>query len=214
MRSQRAVTLFAILLCAIAIFLLVPLIMQLSVQSDTYTNPDDAPSAQVAIVLGASAKKNAPSPVLAARADGAIALFERGKVEKILVTGDSAEPTYDEVAPVKAYLLEAGIPPQDIFLDHSGFDTYSSMYRARHDYGVTSAIVVTQDFHMPRALFLAKHVGIRASGLITTEGESPPYDYAREIPASWKALADLLTQRVPIGSGATTSLAVDGRSTW
>jgi SanA protein len=213
MRFVRPLPIFVVLLFGVTIFLMVPLFLQLSVQPKIYTSVNDVPIAEVAIVLGASAKKTAPSPVLAARADGAIALYQKGKVKKILVTGDSAAPFYDEVTPVRDYLMEAGIPAQDIFLDRAGFSTYLSMLRAQRIYGAHSATIVTQDFHMPRALFLANHLGIAAGGLVTAEGESPAYEYAREIPASWKALYDLYFGQKSTGDSAALSLEGDGRQT-
>ncbi|MCI0559484.1 MAG: YdcF family protein, partial [Nitrososphaera sp.] len=112
-------------------------------------------------------------------------------------TGDDGERDYNEVTPVRAYLTDAGIPPEDIFLDHAGFDTYSSMYRATHVFHVTSATIVTQDFHLPRALYIARHLGLTAYGVVAKGHGGLWRDYAREIPASVKALWDLALYREP-----------------
>src|ERR1019366_6630517 len=83
----------------------------------------------------------------------------------IIVSGDNSTVIYNEVNPVRLYLLSKGIPDQDIFLDHAGFDTYSTMYRARDIFGVSSVLVTTQSFHMPRAIFIARQLGIKAYGV-------------------------------------------------
>jgi SanA protein len=187
--------------------------IRLSVQPFTYTSLSTVPHAQVAVVLGASVYLGQPSPILKARADAAIALYKAGKVDKILVTGDNGALSHDEVTPVRKYLLDAGIPAGDIFLDHAGFDTYSSMYRARDVFEVKSMIITTQDFHLPRALFIARHLGITAYGYVASGG-GQWNDYVREIPASIKAIIDLAIRRVPKYLGATIPITGDGSTTW
>jgi SanA protein len=202
-----------VVLVAALVVLLVPIAMRIAVSSDLFTSDTALPGTEVAIVPGASVVDNEPSPILAARADAAIKLFQDGKVSKILVTGDNAAVDYNEVNPVQKYLQEAGIPAADIFLDHAGFDTYSSMYRAKAVFDATSAVIVTQDFHLPRAVFLARHVGIAAYGY-DAGGPSTVWDYLREIPASAKALWDLAVHRKPEFLGMPYPLTGDGQSTW
>lgn len=211
---HRYVSLGIIVVLAVALLaLLIPIGMRIDVSSYLYTSDTDMPSAEVAIVLGASVENNnTPSPILAARANAAIQLFEDGKVSKILVTGDNATTDYDEVNAVQRYLLAAGIPPQDIFLDHAGFDTYSSMYRAKAVFDATSAIVVTQDFHLPRAVYTARALGINAYGY--DAGPATIWDYVREIPASAKALWDIVTRRTPQYLGQQYPLTGNGQATW
>jgi SanA protein len=134
-----------------------------------------------------------------------------GIVKKLLVTGDDGERSYDEVSPVLTYLLEKGIPGRDIFLDHAGFDTYSSMYRARHIFGARSLVIVTQDFHLPRAVFLARAMGIDADGLVAGDGGTA-WDYLREIPATLKAVADLAFHRQSKYLGAPMPLVGKGNA--
>jgi len=205
--------LLVLLALAVACFL-VPLGMRVAVAPFVYESLDDVPRAEVAIVLGASVVAGKPSPILADRANAAIALHSAGKVGKILVTGDNGTLTYNEVAPVRQYLLDAGIPAQDIFLDHAGFDTYSSMYRAEEVFQARSAIVVTQDFHLPRALWIARHLGLTAYGVTAEGGTRSPYNYVREIPASLKALFEVWTRREPKYLGQTYPLTGSGEATW
>lgn len=197
-----------------ALLILIPIGMRLSVASFTHVAIDDMPKTEAAVVLGASVVRGVPSPLLAKRADAAVALYKAGKVGKILVTGDNGALTHDEVGPVRTYLLDAGILPQDIFLDHAGFDTYSSMYRARDVFRARSLTIATQDFHLPRALWIARRLGLDAHGFIAEGGEGSFYDYLREIPASLKAFLNVLTRRVPKYLGSTFPLSGDGRATW
>jgi SanA protein len=193
---------------------IIPLMMRSAVSQYMYTDASSTPSAQAAMILGASVVRGKPSPILAERADGAIALYKAGKVSKILVTGDNGEQRYDEVTPVRKYLTDAGIPDNDIFLDHAGFDTYSSMYRAQSVFQAQSLVVVTQDFHMPRALFIARHLGLNAFGFVV-QGQNPEtWEYLREIPASVKALFDVYTSRMPRYLGEPIPLTGVGTTTW
>ena len=211
-RTYYRFGIIAVLLIAIAA-IAVPILMRSLMRPYIFSSIMDVPFAEVAIVPGASVLNGKPSPVLSARADMAIELFESGRVAKILVTGDNGELTHDEVTPVRRYLTEAGIPAEDIFLDHAGFDTYSSMYRAISVFHAQSAIIVTQDFHLPRAIYLARHLGMTAYGVVA-EGGGSPLDYLREVPASDKALWDLFIHRLPQFLGSPFPLTGSGTSTW
>lgn len=175
---------------------------------------DEAPTSTVAVVLGASVIRGELSPVLKERTEAALDLYINGKVQKFLVSGDNSVPGFDEVTPVRKYLVEAGVAPEDIFLDHAGFDTYSSMYRAKEMFGVQDAIIVTQSFHMPRSVFIARTLGIDAYGIVAEERGDPIYNYSREWLASVKAAGDLLFKRVPQEMGKHYNLSDNGEDTW
>ena len=202
-----------VLLCTSAA-MFVPLVMRYVEAPYTYVNIRDVPKADVAVVLGASVFRGRPSRILEERANTAGQLYLNGKVKKILVTGDNSALSYDEVTPVRKYLINAGIPGGDIFLDHAGFDTYSSMYRARDIFEARSVVIVTQDFHLPRALFIARSLGITAYGVGAKGGGGAGKDYLREVPASVKALFDLAAQRKPKYLGEKIPLTGDGSTTW
>lgn len=207
----------AILVVALSVLLVVvavPLMMRYTVASHLYVRAHDAPKAQAAMILGASVVRGKPSPILEERAQRAVELYTEGRVSKILVTGDNGALTHDEVTPVRKYLIDAGIPAADIFLDHAGFDTYSSMYRARDVFGADSLVIVTQDFHLPRAVYIARKLGLDASGLAAQGGENTPENYAREIPASFKAVIDLAYGRKPKYLGEAIPLSGNGEDTW
>ena len=205
---------FVVALGVIALAMMLPIVMRLVVAAYIEPLVSDVPNTEVAMILGASVYRGRPSQILDERADAAIELYKEGKVSKILVTGDNGALSHDEVTPVRKYLLGAGIEPQDIFLDHAGFDTYSSMYRAREVFLAHSLTIVTQDFHLPRALWIARHLGLEAYGVVAEGGEHSPYDYFREIPASIKAIVNVFTDRQPKYLGPTLPLTGNGEETW
>jgi SanA protein len=177
---------------------------------------DETPAkAGVALVPGASVASNGTlSKVLRERADKAANLYEAGVVHTILVTGDNATLQYDEVYPVGKYLVALGVPQQDIFLDYAGFDTYSSMYRARDVFGVTSVLIISQAYHLPRAVFVARALGLDARGVDASQGEKYFAYSLREIPASLKAAYDLVSGRHPKYLGTPFPVSGNSTETW
>lgn len=119
----------------------------------------------VGIVFGTSVWGRRPSPVFAARLQKAIDLYYAGKVKTLLVTGDNSELHYNEPVAGQKFLLSAGIPKEDIVLDYAGFRTYDSCFRAAQIFEVHDAILVTQELHLPRAVFLCRVLGVRAVGV-------------------------------------------------
>lgn len=175
--------------------------------------------APAALVLGAGVSgKHRVSWIFQERLDKAVELYESGKVKKILVSGDNGQEDYDEVTAAKNYLItEKKIPPQDIFLDHAGFDTYDSLYRAREVFVADSYIIVTQAFHLPRALYIAQNLGLKVQGV--SAGSETNYQDGeswanREILANVKATADVLMKTKPKYLGKQFPLTGDGRETW
>jgi SanA protein len=213
MYSKRWYLLFAAGVVA-GVVVTIPPYIDYATSNYILSSIDEAPSSTVAVVLGASVIKGEPSPILQERAEAALDLYVTGKVQKVLVSGDDSVPGFDEVTPVRKYLVEAGVAPEDIFLDHAGFDTYSSMYRAKTVFGVTDAIIVTQSFHMPRSVFIARTLGIQAYGIVAEERGDPIYNYSREWLASVKAAGDLLFKRVPKEMGESHPLTGNGQDTW
>ncbi len=127
---------------------------------------EDAPDAKIAIVFGAGLLRDGSAgPVLSDRMQTAVALYQAGKVEKILVSGDNRFVEYNEPEAGRQYALERGVPDEDIVLDYAGRRTYDTCYRAKHIFGVDEAILVTQEFHMPRALTLCNWFGLDSVGV-------------------------------------------------
>ena len=185
----------------------------LATKSYIYDAVTEIPSAQAALIPGAAIfEDGALSSIFLDRVDKAIELYKAGKVSKILVSGDNSTVSYNEVNPVRLYLISQNIPDEDIFLDHAGFDTYSSMYRARDIFGVTSLIVSTQSFHLPRAVFIAHRLGMEAYGVNADVGHMLFRNYIREVLANEKALLDLVLHRKPKYLGETIPITGDGRN--
>lgn len=126
------------------------------------------------IALGASVRSDGtPSMMLQDRLDQAIVLYFDGISNKILMSGDHAYDDYDEVNTMKNYAINKGIPSSDIFMDHAGLNTYDSMYRLKNIYQVSKTIIVTQDYHLYRAIYIARELGLDAYGVT-----SNPRDYS------------------------------------
>lgn len=157
----------------------------------------DVPAAPVAIVMGAGVDgAGKPTPFLAGRLRTAADLYRRGKVRVLLVTGDNGSRGYDEPSAMRDFLVAGGIPAQRIVLDYAGFDTWDSCVRAKKIFGVDRATVVTQEFHLPRAVALCRAAGIDAYGVghdsSTVDARVTRDGYAREVLASVKAVGDVV----------------------
>lgn len=126
----------------------------------------DTPPRYVAIVLGAKVWGDTPSPVLEDRLITAEELYRAGKVKRILVSGDHGTATYDEVNAMRGWLVKRGVPEAVVFMDHAGFRTNDTMQRAKRVFKIDDAVVVTQRFHLSRAIFLARWAGIDAVGVV------------------------------------------------
>jgi SanA protein len=178
----------------------------------------DVPKTEVAIVPGALVEPDGDmSAMLAARVEQASRLWHAGKVEKVLVSGDHGTWKYDEPDTMRKALVLDGVAPEDVFEDHAGFDTWATMVRARSIFGVRNAVVVTQGFHMPRALYLADAAGIDATGLtadLQDWGFQGRKSTVREVLSRVKAVADV-TFDTPALAGPKIPIATtDGRESW
>lgn len=161
---------------------------------------EQAPARPVAIVFGAAVYGgDRLSTVLRDRVDAAVDLYLSGRVEQIIVTGHASSEYYDEPRAMKAYAVERGVPAEAILTDGEGHRTYDSCYRARNVYGVESAVLVTQAFHLPRALLTCRWLGIEAVGAVA---DQRPYRGARwyemrETGATLVAIWDVLRNEPP-----------------
>ncbi|AUG81420.1 hypothetical protein CFP65_6782 [Kitasatospora sp. MMS16-BH015] len=154
----------------------------------------EAPSAPVAVVFGAGLFDGKPSPYLAHRLDAALELYRAGKVEAFLVTGDNGRSSYDEPDAMRTYLLEHGVPSVRVVRDYAGFDTWDSCARAKRVFGVDRAVLVSQDFHVRRALALCEAAGIDSYAVGVDEPHDATWYYGglREIPGAGKAAFNAL----------------------
>ncbi|MFI6449795.1 vancomycin high temperature exclusion protein [Kitasatospora sp. NPDC050543] len=148
-----------------------------------------APEAPVAVVFGAGLDNGTPSPYLAHRLDAALELYQHHKVQAILVTGDNGRASYDETDAMRGYLVGHGVPEVRVVGDYAGFDTWDSCTRARRIFGVSRAVLVSQDFHVRRALALCQAAGVDSYAVGVPEVHDATWLYGglREIPGAGKA---------------------------
>ncbi|HEV2728329.1 MAG TPA: ElyC/SanA/YdcF family protein [Solirubrobacterales bacterium] len=203
---------------AVALLVLLANVYVLTSGGDSTSEVAEVPRAEVAIVPGALVEPDGDmSTMLAARVEQASRLWHAGKVEKVLVSGDHGAWKYDEPDTMRKALVRDGVAPEDVFEDHAGFDTWATMVRAREIFGVRDAVVVTQGFHMPRALYLADKAGIEATGLtadLQDWGAQGRRSTVREVLSRVKAVADV-TLDTPALAGPKIPIATaDGRESW
>lgn len=164
----------------------------------------DAPDAPAAIIFGAGLRRDgSPSPILRDRVSKGVELYFNGKVSKLLMSGDNRSIHYDEPGAMRDYALDLGVPEQDIVLDYAGLRTYDTCYRARNIFGISQAILVTQKFHLPRAVYTCNALGIVASGVAAERTTYRPisllYWNLRETLATMQAFVDVhITRPAPV----------------
>ena len=170
-------------------------------------------SADAIVVLGASVfADGTPSGILQDRLDDGIALYFAGVAPKLIMSGDNGTESYNEVRVMKQYAIAQGVPSEDIFCDHAGFSTYESMYRAKYVFGCQRIVVATQTYHLYRALWSAKSLGMQATGVSSDYHEYQKqlqYDI-REVPARTKDFFKALFRMPSTYVGDAISLDQDG----
>lgn len=197
-------------LCLLLTIGLANLWMHRSASGRTHT-VDSTPNRDVALVLGAGLQPDGtPSPYLAARLDIGHDLLARGKVKAILVSGDNQKKNYDEPTAMRDYLIKKGTPADRIVTDHAGLDTYDSCYRARDVFGTRSMTVVSQGYHVPRALAVCRALDLDVVGVGDETGRQFEDHWSRgerrEVLAAVKAAWDITSHREPILGSRETSL--------
>lgn len=195
--------LYLLLISGFLVLMLPRLITYLNTLGRIY-QVDEVPAQPVGIVFGAGLwRDGSPTPVLRDRVATAAQLYFSGKVGKLLMSGDNLTDSYDEPGAMRAYAESLGVPPDAIVLDYAGTRTYDTCYRAREIFNVQNAILVTQGFHLPRALYTCNALGVEAVGVPadrrTYRRPSLVWWNMREVPASLVALLDVhLTRPVPV----------------
>jgi SanA protein len=163
-------------------------------------SPHAVPAERVAIVFGARIYPDGRlSTMLQDRVETAVQLYQAGKVQKLLLSGDNRFADYNEPGRMLDYAVSRGVPAKDIQLDYAGRRTYDTCYRARAIFQLESAVLVTQSFHLPRALFICRNLGVNAIGvnadLRNYHSRSIRWSTLREIPATIVALFDVIRQQ-------------------
>lgn len=168
------------------------------------------------LVLGCGVNPDGqPSPMLADRIAQGVALYENGTSPKLLMSGDHGRLDYDEVNTMRAKATAAGVPADDVFMDHAGFSTYESMYRARDVFGAKRIVIVSQEYHLYRALYVAEQLGLDAYGV---SADLRPYAGqqmrdVREVLARGKDFLTAIVQPPPTFLGDPISLSGSGSVT-
>ena len=172
MVKRRIFRIFMILLCVVLIAGVLVLAADAWVllsAKDKILTPEEAArieDADCILVLGCQVSNNGvPSEMLEERMRRSVELYDLGAAPKLLMSGDHGRTDYDEVNAMKQYALNAGIPSEDIFMDHAGFSTYESMYRARDVFQAKKVIIVTQQYHLYRSIYAAEALGLEAYGV-------------------------------------------------
>ena len=167
------------------------------------------------LILGAGIWGDSPSPMLQDRLDEGIKLYNEGVAPKIIMSGDHGREEYDEVNIMKEYAIEQGVPSEDIFMDHAGFSTYESIYRAKEIFDADNIVIVTQEYHLYRALYIADKLDINAYGI-----NSDPRQYSgqlfreiREILARNKDFINCIIKPKPTYLGESIPVSGDGNVT-
>lgn len=228
MKTKRKGWIFAIIVILVTLpvllYAFVNVYAYLSTAERLY-NLEEADSisrkADVILVLGAGVRPDgSPSNMLEDRLLTALRLYEAGICEKILVSGDHGTEYYDEVNVMKSYLVKKGIPSENVFMDHAGFSTYDSIYRAKAIFGVKNPLIVTQEYHSYRALMIANHLNLDAGAvpapILSSEVKTYPkqawYSF-RETVARVKDFFYSITKPEPTFLGEPISLQSSGNLT-
>ena len=203
----------AALLLILAVFLPSAVILQ-STRS-ALLSPEEAADweADCILVLGAGLLPDGrPNLMLSERIDTGVALYELGAAPKLLMSGDHGREDHDEVNAMKASAIQQGVPSADVFMDHAGFSTYESLYRARDIFGARRILIVTQAYHLPRAIYIAYRLGLEAAGVPcdTARYRGQLYRDVRELLARDKDFVKCVFQPEPTYLGEAISLAGSG----
>ncbi|KNE79457.1 MULTISPECIES: SanA/YdcF family protein [Streptomyces] len=195
-RGRRRFVRAAVLGCVLG---LLPMTWMTAAGSGRVRTVADVPPAPVAVVFGAGLRDGTPSPYLAHRLDAAAELYGAGTVRVVLVTGDNSTLDYDEPDAMRAYLTARGVPDDRIVSDYAGFDTWDSCVRAKKIFGVERAVLVTQGFHIRRALALCGAAGLDAYGVGVAERRDVTWyaGGAREVLAAAKAALEAAVRPDP-----------------
>lgn len=157
------------------------------------------PKNDLGIIFGAGIKGDQPSKYLKDRLDAGILLYKSKRINKILLSGDNGRDEHDELTVMKNYCFRHGVDTTKIFIDYAGFDTYSTMYRAKHIFKIRKATLISQEYHLNRAIYIGQKLGIKSVGYSANKGEYPGYKYVcfREYLSTFKSFFDILRNREP-----------------
>lgn len=172
-------------------------------------------NADCILILGAGVRNGKPTPMLRDRLLTGIELYEKGAAKKIIMSGDHGSSDYDEVNTMRLFAAEKGVPEEDIFMDHAGFSTYDSVYRAKKVFEANNIIIVSQKYHLYRALYVSEKLGVKACGVsanLNKYGGQLKREI-REILARDKDFFKCIAKPEPAFLGDKIPVSGDGRAT-
>ncbi len=174
----------------------------------------EIPTNNVGIIFGAGINGDKPSKYLKDRLDAGIKLFKAKKINKILLSGDNGSDAHDELTVMKIYCFKNGIDTTKIYIDYAGFDTYSTMFRAKNIFKIDKAVLITQEYHLNRAIYIGNNIGIESIGFSANHGEYRNYNYVRfrEYFSICKSVIDVIRNRDPHFLG--TEININGVSNY
>ena len=201
------------ILLGIAILLVNFYIKSITEQS-IFLSEKNIPATKVGIIFGAGINGDKPSKYLKDRLDTGIRLYNTNKIQKILLSGDNGRDEHDELTVMKNYCYQHGVDTTKIYIDYAGFDSYSTLYRAKTIFNINNAILISQKYHLNRAIYIGNQVGINSIGYSANKGQYRMYRYVsfREYFSRFKAFIDVLRNRKPKFSG--TQIPIDGISNY
>lgn len=183
--------------------------------SDRMLSPEEAAGLSdidCIIVLGCRVNEGTPSPMLSDRLTRGVELYDMNAAPKLLMSGDHGRVSYDEVNAMKQFAIDRGVPSEDVFMDHAGFSTYETMYRAKEVFAAKRVIIVTQKYHLYRAVYIAEQLGLEAYG-VDSDLQSyikQPYYNAREILARDKDFVKVIFKPKPTYLGEVIPISGSG----
>ncbi len=203
---------FKIFLCLAILGLVSVISVNYYVKSSTkkhiYYSLKKFPKNDIGIIFGAGINGDQPSKYLKDRLDAGILLYKANRINKILLSGDNGRDEYDELTVMKNYCFNHGVDTTKIFIDYAGFDTYSTMYRAKHIFKIKKATLISQEYHLNRAIYIGRKLGIKSVGYSANSGEYHGYKYVtfREYGSIFKSFFDVFRNREPRFLGNTIDI--------
>lgn len=164
-----------------------------------YHASNEVPQSNVGIIFGAGINGQKPSKFLKDRLDKGILLYKSKKINKILLSGDNGNTAHDELTVMKKYCYSKGVDTTKIYIDYAGFDTYSTLYRAKYIFKIKSAVLISQEYHLNRAVYIGNKLGVKSIGLSANMGVYRSYRYVcfREYFSIFKSVIDVARNREP-----------------
>lgn len=206
---------FIILIIGLVLVIGIDLYVKLSTKDSIKNELEINNTFDCILILGAGVREGEPSPLLKERLDTGISLYKKGVAPKIIMSGDHGKTNYDEVNVMRKYAISKGVLEEDIFMDHAGFSTYDSIYRANYIFEAKNILLVSQRYHLYRALYISRKLNIKSLGVDAKKSKMAGDDIRslREILARNKDFFKVIVKPKPIFLGEKIPLNQDGRIT-